>query len=221
MKKEHSLDIFNLVIAHRGIMGNARVENSLSAFSEGVKRGLPLELDIHLTADNKLAVFHDYSMLKMCGKMKIIELTDYKEICKYSLKNSSEKIPLLSEVLHLAGGKIPIFLEVKSLFNWKKLCDKLIEELKNYCGEVVVFGFNYKAIRYIKERTHYKVMVSCFRPKFCFGGFVPDAVCCYLKSLKNFPKEKIALPVVSWTVCNEKEEIFAKNLGGYLKNFYS
>lgn len=221
MAVEHSLDIFNLVVSHRGIMGNGRVENSLSAFLEAVKRDLPIELDIHLTSDNKLAVFHDYTLLKMCGKMKIIEKNNYEKIKEFPLKNTSQKIPLLSEVLQLLGGKIPIFIEIKSLFNWKKLCDKLIEELKYYCGEVVVFGFNYKAIRYIKERTHYKVMVSCFRPKFCFGGFVPDAVCCYLKSLKNFPKEKIALPVVSWTVCNEKEELFAKSFGGYLKNFYN
>ncbi len=212
--------LFNIAVAHRGVVGKDSPENSLSAFSAAIKRGLPIELDIHLTKDKKLVVFHDYTLLRMCGKLKIIELNNYSKIKDYPLKNTSHNIPLLKEVLGLIDGKMPIFIELKALFNGKELCDLLIEELKEYKGEVVVFGFDYRAIRYIKKRTNYKVMVSCFYPKFSFKGFVPDAICCNINTLQKYGKDKIKLPIVSWTIYDENQENFAKTIGGYLKNFY-
>ena len=42
-------------------------ENSLPAFQEAVRQGYAIELDVRLTADGRLAVFHDDTLQRMCG----------------------------------------------------------------------------------------------------------------------------------------------------------
>ena len=52
--------------AHRGFHDKPQIpENSLAAFRRAVEHGFGAELDIHLTKDGKLVVFHD-SQLKRC-----------------------------------------------------------------------------------------------------------------------------------------------------------
>ena len=48
--------------AHRGFHDKPHIpENSLAAFSRAIKHGFGAELDIHLTKDGKLVVFHSSS----------------------------------------------------------------------------------------------------------------------------------------------------------------
>ena len=46
--------------AHRGLHDNEHgiPENSMAAFQRAVDKGYGIELDVHLTADNQLVVFH-------------------------------------------------------------------------------------------------------------------------------------------------------------------
>lgn len=212
----------NLKVAHRGITSNIAPENSLAAFKNAVERRVAIELDVHLSKDKKLVVFHDYSLLRMCKKPRIIESIKYKNIAKYKLKNTTESIPLFEEVLGIVSGRVPIFIELKSLFNAKKLCNYLVEMLDEYKGQVVIFGFNSKAVKYIKVKRNYTVMVSCFNIKSSFRGFVPDGICCNIKALKSYKSPK-SLPkntpkIVSWTVRNEEDRNLAESFGGYLED---
>ena len=84
------------MIAHRGLFDNhsEAPENSLAAFRKAVDQGFGIELDVQLTKDGKLVVFHDFDLKRMCGiHKKLTELT-YAELEQYSLKDSTEKIPL-------------------------------------------------------------------------------------------------------------------------------
>ena len=54
-----------------------------------------------ITKDNKLVVFHDYNLKRMCNVDKNIEDCTYKELLKYNLLDTKYKIPLLEEVLRL------------------------------------------------------------------------------------------------------------------------
>ena len=55
--------------AHRGLHDSSRLipENSMLAFREAVKQNLAIELDIHLTRDGKVVVFHDESLKRICN----------------------------------------------------------------------------------------------------------------------------------------------------------
>ena len=58
----------NTVIAHRGIHDNKEIpENSLKAFKLSIENNLTIELDIQLTKDNHLIVFHDANLKRMTG----------------------------------------------------------------------------------------------------------------------------------------------------------
>jgi len=54
-----------LIIGHRGAKGIAP-ENSLSGFKKAVELGIDgVELDVHLTKDEKLIVIHDIDLKKL------------------------------------------------------------------------------------------------------------------------------------------------------------
>ncbi|MBQ7865592.1 MAG: glycerophosphodiester phosphodiesterase, partial [Clostridia bacterium] len=53
--------------AHRGLWNATLPENSMAAFRNAVAHGFGMELDVHLTKDDQLVVFHDDSLLRMCG----------------------------------------------------------------------------------------------------------------------------------------------------------
>ena len=62
------MKIPNNKIAHRGMFDNIKIpENSLSSFKKALKYNYSIELDIQLTKDNILVVFHDSNLKRMTG----------------------------------------------------------------------------------------------------------------------------------------------------------
>ena len=89
---------FGKYIAHRGLHSDLVPENSLTAFRLAVEKCLSIELDVRLTKDCRIVVFHDNDLMRMCGiEGKVFDYT-YEQLSAFKLKNSDEKIPLLSEV---------------------------------------------------------------------------------------------------------------------------
>ena len=92
-------------IAHRGIHNNIDIpENSLLAFKKAKELNIPIELDIQITKDNRLIVFHDYSLNRMTNIDKKIKDCTYQELSRINLLKTNEKIPLLKDVLKLING---------------------------------------------------------------------------------------------------------------------
>ena len=56
----------NKIIAHRGVFDNEKVvENTLESFKKAIHYHYPIELDVQLTKDNYLVVFHDESLRRL------------------------------------------------------------------------------------------------------------------------------------------------------------
>ena len=72
-KKPDDSALKGWLYAHRGLHdGNHQVaENSLEAFRRAVEAGYGMELDVQLTADDQLVVFHDKSLNGSAGWMRI------------------------------------------------------------------------------------------------------------------------------------------------------
>ena len=69
-----------IFIAHRGIYNNLNIpENSMKSFKRAINSNVSIELDIHLTKDNKLVVFHDDNLIRMTGTYKKIRKCIRKE----------------------------------------------------------------------------------------------------------------------------------------------
>ena len=64
--------------AHRGLhqADQGIPENSLAAFGRAVDHHYGIELDVRLTRDKKLVIFHDDNLKRMCGlDRKVIDMT--------------------------------------------------------------------------------------------------------------------------------------------------
>ncbi len=136
MKKEElkkSLDPrFFYGICHRGYHNSVDIENGLRAFKNAIKNDMAIELDVHLTKDNKLVVIHDSSLLRVTGKEGIVEDLTLEELKNNYLLKDDEQIPSLQEVLSLINERVPLVIELKVYKrNYKALANKLKEELKD------------------------------------------------------------------------------------------
>lgn len=141
------------LIAHRGYHDKESgiPENSIAAFKRAIRYNYTIELDVHLTKDNKLVVFHDNNIKRMCGVNKIIENCTYNELLKYNLLDTKYKIPLFEEVLKLVDGKVGLLIETKtSKFNGC-LEKELSKRLDNYNGLFAIQSFNPMSVLWFKK----------------------------------------------------------------------
>ena len=131
------------MFAHRGLHTSAIPENSISAFKNAAAHRLGVELDIQLTSDNKVVVFHDNDLFRMCGDDKKISDYTYDELLSFHLLDTQEKIPLFKDVLKIMDG-LPIICELKiqGKANNTKICDYAIDMIKNYKGEIYIESFS-------------------------------------------------------------------------------
>lgn len=141
-----------IYFAHRGIYNNINIpENSLKAFKKALSLNYPIELDIELTKDNEIVVVHDDNLKRLVGSKIYVKDCTYKELSKYSLLNTKEKIPTLKEVLELVQGKVLLNIEIKKIDNYKILIDKLLSILNNYTGSYIFQSFDIKTLIYLKK----------------------------------------------------------------------
>ena len=143
-------------IAHRGYHNIKYPENSIGAFKNAIKNGYTIELDVHLTKDKKIVVFHDKTLRRVCGEKKYIEDLTYEELSKYNLFSTKYKIPLLKEVLDLVNGKVGLLIETKVVKFNGELEEELSKLLDRYNGPFAVQSFNVFSINWFrKNKSHY------------------------------------------------------------------
>lgn len=142
----------DVYIAHRGLYDNIKTpENSLLAFKKAVKNGYGIELDIQLTTDDKLIVFHDESLLRMTGIDKTLHRCSYDEISKLHLLNTKQTIPLFTDVLKLLDKDTPLIIEIKSEGRCIEATRKVVELMKIYDYTYNIESFNPNVVRYLRE----------------------------------------------------------------------
>lgn len=131
--------------AHRGLHDNSSEapENSLAAFREAVDAGFGMELDIQLTKDGQVVVFHDDTLKRVCGiEGKISDYT-YEQLQEFTLCKSEERIPLFTQVLKLVDGKVPLIVEFKGNDSTNlDLCPVADDILQKYSGVYCMESFN-------------------------------------------------------------------------------
>ncbi|MBQ7499442.1 MAG: glycerophosphodiester phosphodiesterase [Clostridia bacterium] len=139
-------------IAHRGLFSDPGIpENSMPAFRNAVINGYGIELDLQLTKDGRLAVFHDNSLKRMCGVSKPLCRLSYAELEQLRLSGTDERIPLFTDVLGLVGGSVPLVIEIKPSKNFEKTVAKTVAALKDYKGEYCVESFDPFVLRQLKK----------------------------------------------------------------------
>ncbi|MGN8818060.1 glycerophosphodiester phosphodiesterase family protein [Oribacterium sp. HCP28S3_H8] len=123
-------------IAHRGFFKNGtdHPENSMPAFRRAIARGFGIEMDVQMTTDGHLMVFHDENMKRMCGTNRKLWMSRFREVRQETLLNSGEHIPELQTVLNVIAGKVPLVLEIKPDGDWKKTAREVAKVMDQYHG---------------------------------------------------------------------------------------
>ena len=145
------MDGFPGLYAHRGLWNEDRPENSLPAFRAAVENGYGIELDVHITADDKLVVFHDDDLKRMCGDDRMLADCTLAQLRELRLKNTEETIPTFDEFLETVNGRVPLVVEIKTDKRVILLCEKINERLSRYSGPYCVESFDPRAVRWYKK----------------------------------------------------------------------
>ena len=131
--------------AHRGLhdLGRGIVENTLPAFEAARDNGYGMELDIQFSKDMQVVVFHDNDLLRLCGDSRRVCQLTLAELKAIPLAGREDAlIPTLREVLDAVDGKTPLLIELKNGGSNPRLCQALMDMLRDYRGEYIVESFN-------------------------------------------------------------------------------
>lgn len=141
-------------IAHRGLFNRLDTpENSMKAFENAIEKGYAIELDVNMSLDGHLVVFHDISLKRMTGIKNDVNLLNLNELKKLKLLGTDNVIPTFEDVLMLVNGKVPLMIEIKRNGNYKELMKKLINLLEKYDGEYIVESFDPRVIYWLKKNA--------------------------------------------------------------------
>jgi glycerophosphoryl diester phosphodiesterase len=136
-------------IAHRGL--SARYpENTLLAFQKAIEaKADGIETDLMLSADDVIILFHDDNLKRMTGKDAKPESLSLKALRTLQV-GGTEQIPTLDELLALTNAKCTLILEIKyHPKNYQKLCNILVEKIKDKNTWIEVSCFEDKVLNYI------------------------------------------------------------------------
>lgn len=141
-------------IAHRGLFNRLDTpENSMKAFENAIIKGYAIELDVNMSLDGHLVVFHDNSLKRMTGIKNDVNLLNLNELKKLKLLGTDNVIPTFEDVLMLVAGKVPLMIEVKRNERYKELMPKLINLLEKYDGEYVIESFDPRILYWLKKNA--------------------------------------------------------------------
>ena len=160
--------------AHRGLHKRDKSvpENSLAAFERAASYGYGIELDVQLSKDGEVVVFHDDTLNRVCGVDARVDQLTLEELQKLSLCGTEETIPLFSDVLKTVRGRGALIVELKNGKRNKELCEKTYALLRRYTGEYCVESFNPFIVRWFRINAPEVVRGQLANPPADYNGEV-------------------------------------------------
>ncbi len=141
--------LFDRPIAHRGLHNSEFPENSMPAYQNAISHNFNIEIDVHLSKDGRLVVFHDDNLKRVCGVDKKVKDCTLEELKSYGLAGTDHRMPTFEEFLQLVDGKVGILCEIKGVNPLNSSIVKAtIEALTNYKGHIALQSFNCGAVKY-------------------------------------------------------------------------
>lgn len=152
------------IFAHRGASAYAP-ENTLPAFELAVRQGVDvIELDVKLTGDGKVVVFHDQTLDRITGNPIKVKHCSLAELLKFDAGSHfdtsfrGEPIPTLEKVFKSIGDQCYYNIELTNY-------DSLIDSLPERVAELIQ-----------KHKLTNHILISSFNPIAIlrFRRYLPD-----------------------------------------------
>lgn len=229
MDKQHL--IIKTPLAHRGLHNEKWDENSIPAFQNAVDHGYGIELDVHLMKDGNIAVLHDASLKRVTGFDVVIDDLTIEDLAKYPLLKSKTTIPLLTDVLNLVSGKVPILVELKVENKFNPELARVVLEILNaypYKKTIAVQSFNPYCAQYLKQNQDVfpvgqlatdvlpgqsRLVHFMFKSLLILKISKPDFLNMDIKYIAKKSKvkrlRKKGMPIIAWTIDSEDKKLTA------------
>lgn len=150
-------DAFRTIpLAHRGYhdRSQGRIENSTSAVQAAVAAGYGIEIDLQLSSDGVAMVFHDEVLDRLTAQTGPVNARTAADLGRIPLRDSTDTIPTLRQILDLIRGRVPLLIEIKDQSLRLSDTDGHLEAatvtaLSGYSGPVALMSFNPASIAHL------------------------------------------------------------------------
>lgn len=212
--------VLKKALAHRGLHDAVFDENSMLAFAAAVDAGYGIELDVHMTLDKKIIVTHDYSLKRVTGCDLSVTKHAYDEIKKCLLFKTKTPTPLLSDVLKIVRGRVPILVELKAENNYDPtFVSVLLQVLEpyEYKETIALQSFNPYIVKELRMKQSQMIvgqLISFDLPdqsrlvQFVFKSLYvlkiskPNFINCDVELIKKRRIQRVRkkMPLIAWTI---------------------
>ena len=206
-------------IAHRGYhdMNKTRWENTLSAARAAIERNYAIECDVHLSSDGVPVVFHDSELERLTGQNGFIYEKTAAEMAAMKIGGTDDHAPTLRELLEVIDGRVPLVIELKGIEGKDNgLVKAVASVLSGYQGQAAIMSFDHWLVRRFAEdapgipggltaegkgsrdlELHFSMLAHPI-------SFVSFSVSDLPNPFISFVREKLAMPVITWTVRDQQ-----------------
>lgn len=234
-RRDQMMKYNGTTFAHRGYHNNSNFipENSIEAFEAALDKNLPIELDVHLTKDHRVVVFHDDTLNRICGVDGTIEDMTFDELEQLCLLNTKSAIPLFEDVLKLINGKVLLLIELKLPRRDVSICKCTYNLLINYPGDYMIQSFNSMSLHWFKKNAPQVLRgqlssnltqsnpddpyILCFMVRFLLTNIFckPDFISYKLRDINNYSvylnQFFYKIPIAVWTIRNKETFQYSKD----------
>lgn len=205
-------------IAHRGLhdMNNECWENTLPAFEAAASAGFSIECDVHLTADGGVVVFHDDDLTRLANRSGNISELTTEQATALTIGTTKDHVPTLRQMLDLIDSRVPVVIELKGVAGRDDgLVAAVARELEFYRGKAAIMSFDHHLVRRFPADapgipgglTAEGVRGRDLEAHFAMLAHELAFVSYNVQHLPNpfitFVRERLNMPVISWTVREE------------------
>lgn len=205
-------------IAHRGLHDGNRLvwENTASAFARAVERGYAIECDVHLTRDGIPVVFHDDTLLRLAGESAFVWQRTAAEMTALRIGGSADGAPSLAALLEFVAGRVPLIIELKGTPGHDDgLVAAVARLLADYRGQAALMSFDHWLVRRfpldapgipagLTAWGSSEALIEAHFAMLAHGiSFVSYEVASLPNRFVSFVREKLKMPVITWTVSNQ------------------
>jgi len=185
-----------LPMAHRALhdRSQGRIENSLSAIRAAVAAGYAIEIDLQLSSDGVAMVFHDDDLDRLTTERGAVSDRTAAALGRITLRDSTDTIPSLAEVLTLTDGRVPLLIEIKDQSRAMTSTDGRLEAatavtLATYTGPVAVMSFNPASVAQMARlapQIPRGITTSAYDP--VDWAPLPAAICDHLRAVPDYDR---------------------------------
>ena len=140
-------------VAHRGLH-DARagvIENTASAFAAAIGGGYGIECDVQLARDGEAIVHHDFALGRLTEGSGPLAALTAAELKLVAFRGTADRMLTLGELCDLIGGRVPLFVEIKSRFDAElALTRRVAEVLGGYAGPAAAMSFDPRLVALLR-----------------------------------------------------------------------